>query len=274
MKDYYNILGVNRDASGAEIKRAYRRLVVKYHPDKNRDETAHDQIREINEAYDVLGDPEKKRVYDLGQYKPLLDAFTVPQEPPPHRDPAYRRRRPVTNATAAKPTMRDLLEKYLPHFVKVSLVSFGFCMLLFLDYLLPFTKTLEKVIEKYHYQQYATGRYAHPSQVESIVIVTNENRYRLADIDHSNLNVGDLIFVTSSRILKIPISVQWANGNTATFQTTLYRNFVFLPLILLVTSSLGIFLKRPPEWRFNLGIINGILLILNIVILFTYKLFV
>jgi hypothetical protein len=221
-----------------------------------------------------LGDPEKKRVYDLGQYKPLFEAFTVSEESPPHRDPAYRRKRPPTNVSSGKPTMRELVEKYLPFFIRVSFVSFGFCLLLVLDYALPFNKTMEKVLDKYHFKEYSTRRYSRSTSMESIVIVTNEDRYRLAEIDHSNLNVGDLIFVSSSRLLKIPVSVQWAEGNTATFESTIYRNFIFLPLILLATSLLGIFLKRNSEWRFNFGIISGILLILNLGILFTYKLFV
>ncbi len=64
MKDYYQILGVNRTASAEEIKRVYRRLAVKYHPDKNPDPEAEAIFKEINEAYDVLSDPEKKWRYD------------------------------------------------------------------------------------------------------------------------------------------------------------------------------------------------------------------
>ena len=66
MKDYYQILGVSRDASLEEIKRAYRRLALKYHPDKNPgDKEAEERFKEINEAYAVLSDPEKRRQYDL-----------------------------------------------------------------------------------------------------------------------------------------------------------------------------------------------------------------
>ncbi|WP_297056636.1 J domain-containing protein [Thermosulfurimonas sp.] len=65
-KDYYKILGVPRDASQEEIKRAYRRLALKYHPDRNRgNKEAEEKFKEINEAYAVLSDPEKRRQYDL-----------------------------------------------------------------------------------------------------------------------------------------------------------------------------------------------------------------
>lgn len=68
-KDYYKILGVDRKASDEEIKRAYRKLALKYHPDRNRgDKQAEERFKEINEAYQVLSDPEKRARYDqLGE---------------------------------------------------------------------------------------------------------------------------------------------------------------------------------------------------------------
>jgi molecular chaperone DnaJ len=64
-RDYYKILGVGRDASQEEIKRAYRKLAFSYHPDRNpNDPTAADKFKEAADAYDVLGDPEKRSLYD------------------------------------------------------------------------------------------------------------------------------------------------------------------------------------------------------------------
>jgi len=64
-KDYYEVLGVSRDASKEEIKRAYRRLALKYHPDKSSDPDAEEKFKEISEAYAVLSDEEKRRQYDM-----------------------------------------------------------------------------------------------------------------------------------------------------------------------------------------------------------------
>jgi DnaJ-class molecular chaperone len=61
-KDYYEILGVSKNASEAEIKRAYRRLAHQYHPDKNKGDDK--KFKEINEAYQVLGNKEKREQYD------------------------------------------------------------------------------------------------------------------------------------------------------------------------------------------------------------------
>ena len=70
-KDYYKIMGVGRDAPADEIKRAYRRLARKYHPDVSKEKGAEERFKEIGEAYEVLRDPEKRAAYDaLGTRKP------------------------------------------------------------------------------------------------------------------------------------------------------------------------------------------------------------
>lgn len=65
-RDYYEVLGVKKGATDAEIKSAYRKMALKWHPDRNQDkkEEAEGQFKEINEAYQVLSDPQKKQTYD------------------------------------------------------------------------------------------------------------------------------------------------------------------------------------------------------------------
>jgi len=63
-KDYYKVLGVTRGSSDDEIKKAYRKLALKYHPDKNQTPGAEEKFKEVGEAYDVLSDQKKKQIYD------------------------------------------------------------------------------------------------------------------------------------------------------------------------------------------------------------------
>ena len=64
-RDYYDVLGVSRDAGDAELKKAYRRLAMKFHPDRNLDDAgAEERFKEAKEAYDVLSDQQKRAAYD------------------------------------------------------------------------------------------------------------------------------------------------------------------------------------------------------------------
>src|SRR5436309_7377917 len=64
-KDYYQVLGVPKNATAADIKKAYRKLAQQHHPDRNRgNKDAEDRFKEISAAHDVLGDPEKRKQYD------------------------------------------------------------------------------------------------------------------------------------------------------------------------------------------------------------------
>lgn len=63
-RDYYDILGVGKSASEAEIKSAYRKLALKYHPDRNKEAGSTEKFKEVSTAYEVLGNPEKRKMYD------------------------------------------------------------------------------------------------------------------------------------------------------------------------------------------------------------------
>lgn len=82
MKDYYYFLGIPQNASAEDIKKAYRKLSLKYHPDKNEnDDYFSDRFKEVREAYETLTDPERKRIYDqnLGSQQRNVKSILPPK---------------------------------------------------------------------------------------------------------------------------------------------------------------------------------------------------
>lgn len=82
MKDYYYFLGIPQNASAEDIKKAYRKLSLKYHPDKNEnDDYFSDRFKEVKEAYEMLTDPQRKRIYDqnLGSQQRNVKSILPPK---------------------------------------------------------------------------------------------------------------------------------------------------------------------------------------------------
>jgi len=255
MKDYYQILGVRRGAGLPEIRRAYRILVQKLHPDVNPDPQAHELIKEVNEAYDVLGDATKKIDYD---YR-LENPYIIAEEPktPAHRDPAYKRRRTNVNTGGSAYTQRELMQQYLPHALWCCRLGLLFTMVLFLDGVLPTRTKVDKIEAIYKVKR---GKYQ--SYSNDLIVTQSGLEIKLYDHDATYFVDKQNIKVTFTPMLSIPIQVSDEMDERSWRVGYIYQNMIFLPIVLFITSILGLILRKKTEFAFSLATISGILVVI------------
>ena len=114
--DYYEILGVAKNATAEEIRKAFRKLAFRYHPDRNHEDGAEEKFKKVNEAYEVLSNPDKRFTYDAR----LASYAQSPITRKPYRP----------NASTAEELVRIIMQKGAPGWAKV-LVGVGVgCLLL------------------------------------------------------------------------------------------------------------------------------------------------
>lgn len=262
MQSYYQILGVSVHASQEEIRGAYRKLVVKYHPDRNPASEAADKIRAINRAYDVLGDPDKRRKYDLSMAA-AWDRAPVAPPPPRHRDPAYRRPRPH-HTPPQNPVVNEWMIRYRKYAYRMSWVAFAFCLLLAIDAALPSKTVEEKVI---HQTIDSRQRLPGKGNDYGITIQTNYgSRLSFGTIAPGSFAQDNIVGITRSRLLAIPRSVTGTDQIVEKVPATLFGNFFFLPLVLFITSGLGVYFKERTQLQNSLGVVNAFVLFLCLIL--------
>ncbi len=255
MKNYYEILGVNNKASQTELKRAYRRLAVLYHPDKNPDPTAEQFFKEVNEAYYVLSDTSKRSQYDFKLHNPFSD-FVLPIEPRPyHRDPAYHKRRTNTGAQERKPTLEDLMRDYLPYFKWLIWAGLVFSLVFAIDYLLPRPSSLEQISE-------VSSVYRNRQTYGYTVIITSSGRKIIMYEDAGNFIHQVEIIVEYTPILQVVRKVSDVTERHVAMLDGIYGPVFIIPIFLFFTSIIGFLFRNNIVYAFNISVTNGILIIL------------
>ena len=258
--DYYQTLGVKYSASHEEIKRAYRKLAVLYHPDKNPDPAAENIFKNINEAYDVLGDPVKKNMYDLQFQSPFTS--TPHEEPRRHRDPAYRATRPKVHRQSERERLRDITKEYMPWATRITQFCFGFSLLILMDYVLPNRVTHQKIIET-NVRRTITRNYS------TTWWVIKTDRGQTIDITYEfsdHFATGREIDISNTWLFNVPRKVE-SDTIAVRLKKSIYGNFIFAPIALLFFSALGIFFRKNVEYGFNLSITSFLILILTSILL-------
>jgi hypothetical protein len=255
VKDYYAILGVGPSASETEIKRAFRKLAVQYHPDKNSSPEAKPRFLEINEAYDVVGDREKRAVYDARLANPFQEIYTGPVKT--HRDPAYRRPRPFRKKEP--PASWFLMRDSIKYVIWISRVGVLFSTLFFLDYFLPYHQQQDRIVD------IRTGR-SRGNNSYYMLYTAHGERFQVFRARGANFAQDDDIQLGITPIFG---SVMTVSNSAGTFDSwvAMYSTLIFFPILLFVNSLLALLYRKRMEFCFNLSVTAFILLVINVILL-------
>jgi len=260
LKDYYQVLRISRLANADEIRRAYRRLAVLFHPDRNSSQDALRLFQEINEAHEVLSDPAKRSNYDL-----ILQRgdFRISPEPAQawHRDPAYRRRQQAGyRPQKPGPSEKLLMMLHMLRFLRTaSVIGLSWCALLVIDYSLPPSESNERVLPE-GYRSVSWQLHHEPN----VIVTENKHEFPVSPLGVDHFPVGSYAKVVTSRVLNVLVRVESEDGSFVVDSlASIYQNMMLVPIILFIVSLAGLLVKNGIEFRFNLLVSIGILLIFN-----------
>ena len=248
MKNYYSILEVEEDASQPQIKKAYRSLVKKYHPDRSSIPHAEKLFAEVNEAYKVLSDPEQRVIYDQ------------------KKSGNHTRSRYASSYRYSAGQKVDL-KPYIVYFRAISSFGLVISIVLSLDFLLPRTMVSDRVI---NVENIIASTKSGQQILVAKKIFTDYEVYEISEDLSMRLYKNQPIGINKSKILSLTTSIDFKPDNAEHryyLNASIYRNFSFGWIVLLITSVIGVALKKSPEMILNFGIVNGILILL--VIFFT-----
>jgi len=269
MKDYYQILGLERSASPIEVKKAYHRMAMRHHPDRNDSPDANDLLVEINEAYEVLSDREQRADYDQKIDDMLLALYYLQaqqkqqaaQEEDINRDPRYRRRAPRTVARDARNEpeakrinleerpwqqrldFRDAKARAIGK--KVSRFYIGFIMLVILDFSLPYTDEVAQI------DQVREGReWSNSKSIDKSYYRVQDREFSCESDEYSRaIGKGSHGILQKTPILRTPRYLilyrqapmrMWAYG-------TFYDYYLVVLVILCFTAGVGLAAEESPD---------------------------
>ncbi len=263
MIDFYEIMGVRPEATEDEIKRSFRKLAVTYHPDKNNSADAEDKFKEINQAYEVLGDPQRRAQYDVllaDQKEIITHAKSY------HRDPAYRRNRAYQSNSVETQSTHQLMAEFLPKFRWACWVSLFVCFVVALDFFLPFHYLQDDIMEIN--RMYRTGRGGGMIYDHDELITRSGISIKLFNEELVHFKNVRQIKLEKSPLFGKIVTASTPNEDYKVKIAPIYSHLLFVPILLFITSLLGVVVRKSVEFPFNLSIVSFLMLILVVFILF------
>lgn len=256
MKDYYQIIGTESGASQREIKQAFRKLAVHYHPDKNPDPEAELKFKEINEAYEVLNNPVKRAAYDERRLNPYVES-----PPSPHRDPAYRRNSyQYQRTTSPHYSSRELMAEYLPKFRWMCWAGLVLTVLLAFDFFLPHQSAREDIEEIT--RVFRTGRYGGGIYDHDLIVTRQGTEIIIFNNDLLHFKDEPWVMIERTLIFSKVLNAKAGTEDYTVTGASIYSSLVFVPVILFVASLLGVTIRKKIEFPFNLSIVSGLFVII------------
>ena len=252
----YDILGITQAASEQEIKKAYRKLALQYHPDKNKSADATEKFNLIQQAYDVLSNSQLRAHYDYTlvfgtQQNTLEEEVTFRNN---HRNPRYRARSNYQHADKGPTERYVAMVSVLGYFKKINYLSIALLLFIVTDYFLPHkTEKLEiaDVMQRRSGNQYIY-----------YLVFTNGGKLDFPRNSEIFLYRGDDLFIHYSWLTETLIEIELPRTTLSyTNFPTIYANFSFVPILLAFLTFLSIIFQKKTEFAFSLGIINIFLLI-------------
>ncbi|MBF9221921.1 J domain-containing protein [Hymenobacter ruricola] len=253
---HYQALELPTDAPAADVRRAYRRLVLLTHPDRTPDPAAHARYLAINAAYEVLSDPARRQAYDTSfQEQPAF----IPSSPGRARDAA----RQAARRRSPRPRAVPLAEKYAEEYARffrlarpLLVASLLLCGTLAVDFALASTQ-VEQVLARE-----TTVHYTRSSSYETTSHRTNRGTLKLRDA----YPVGTTAWVRRTPLLRTPLSIAFSATDSPDELASIYegaRNFFWLGL--LACAALGLLPGLGTEGRLSICLLGAAFLFTTLV---------
>jgi curved DNA-binding protein CbpA len=245
--DYFAVLGVEPGCSTAELKRAYHRLALKYHPDRNPDPEAVSKFQQIQEAYDILSEPSKNGGFSSD--------VSPQQTEGRYRDPAYRKKSKPFRGSAEKEEeeLNALIQRSLPILGWLPKISLSLLLFLAIDYSLPPKLLKDQIIDRFALRN-------------TFTIKTRDGH----SFDFSLPNGrpflrNDDILITVSPIFSILRSVSTGDESYQLPRVaSVFGSFSFAPILLAIFSFLGLRSLWEVQVLFKIHVATALLLVLNL----------